>query len=369
MAYGTVSADVIQSSVTGVSLGAGNATRFKNRIINGNMVIDQRNAGALISSGTAIAYTLDRWYAGIGYSTGATVQQSTSAPTGFNNSLIVTVGTGAAASAANIARAYQVIEGLNVADLGWGTADAKTVTLSFWVKSSLTGTFSGGFYNSAANRSYVFTYAISAANTWEQKSVTIAGDTSGTWLTTNGAGIYINWDLGTGTTYQATSGSWQATAAWATSGSVKLAATTGATFYITGVQLEVGSSATGFEYVDYTTQLAMCQRYYYQLVTPSANAYQIGTGGTWNASQGQAGVFFPVTMRTLPTTSANSGTNYWGIDVAGVSTTTNSAWFGYRPSINYILVYNQGFSGLTGGQSASFYANNSASYMGFTAEL
>jgi hypothetical protein len=235
---------------------------FKNRIINGAMVIDQRNAGASVSIAAVAPYPVDRFVATIAQGSGHTAQRSTSAPTGFINSLLVTVGTGASASAGNVSRVFQSIEGLNVPDLDWGLATASTITLSFWVKSSLTGTFAGGIYNSAANRTYVFTYTISAANTWEQKSVTIAGDTSGTWLTTNGIGMTVNWDLGTGSTYQGTAGSWAAGAAWATSGSVKLAATSGATWSVTGVQLEKGSTATSFDYRPYGTELALCQRYF-----------------------------------------------------------------------------------------------------------
>lgn len=234
----------------------------RNRIINGNMLIDQRNAGASVNVVGTSAYAVDRFWATFSITTGTTAQQSTAAPSGFTNSLKITVGTGGTVVAGTICRTLQAIEGLNLYDLGWGSANAQTVTLSFWVQSSVTGTFAGGVYNGASNRTYVFTYAINSANTWEYKTVTIAGDTSGTWAKDNSVGMYVNWDLGTGSTYQAVAGSWGAGAAWSTSTSVKLASTTGATFYITGVQLEVGTAATPYEMQIYSDQLAQCQRYF-----------------------------------------------------------------------------------------------------------
>jgi len=280
---------------------------FKNRIINGAMVIDQRNAGASVSITPSTAYAVDRFVSVIAQGSGHTAQRSTSAPAGFINSLLVTVGTGASASAGNVSRIYQNIEGLNVADLDWGLATASTITLSFWVKSSLTGTFAGGVYNNAANRTYVFTYTISAANTWEQKSVTIAGDTSGTWLTTNGIGMTVNWDLGTGSTYQGTAGVWAAGAAWATSGSVKLAATSGATWSVTGVQLEKGSTATSFDYRPYGTELALCQRYAYQMNANDSNgANRFGLGFAQSTTKAFALTPHPVPMRIKPSVTATA---------------------------------------------------------------
>jgi hypothetical protein len=292
---------------------------MRNRIINGAMVIDQRNAGASVSITPSTAYPVDRFNVGIAQGSGHTAQRSTSAPTGFINSLLVTVGTGASASAGNVSRAFQSIEGLNISDLDWGLATASTITLSFWVKSSLTGTFAGGIYNSAANRTYVFTYTISAANTWEQKSVTIAGDTSGTWLTTNGIGMTVNWDLGTGSTYQGTAGVWAAGAAWATSGSVKLAATSGATWSVTGVQLEKGSTATSFDYRPYGTELALCQRYYQTstvFVSSSTDTYY----GIWA---------FKVSMRAAPTIAGGAA------GFVAATTANTEMWSGYQTSRNF----------------------------------
>jgi hypothetical protein len=329
MAYGTINADVVQSSVPGVSLGAGNATVFKNRIINGDMRIDQRNAGASITNlgAGAFNYVVDRWAYYATQASKFTIQQnagSVTPPVGFTNYLGVTSSSAYSSLAADIFLIDQPIEGFNAADLQWGTANAKTVTLSFWVRSSLTGTFGGSFMNSAQNRAYPFAYTISSANTWTQISITVAGDTSGTWLTTNGIGIYVFFNLGSGTTYSGTAGTWAGTPYYSATGATNVVATSGATFYITGVQLEVGSSATGFEYVNYTTQLAMCQRYYQK-------SFDIGTApvqnsGTYSGAiqyvvvvtgsvyYGQT-VAFPVLMRTSPTITYYSPgaatTNWW----------------------------------------------------------
>ena len=302
MAYGTISADVIQSSVTGVSLGAGNATVFKNRIINGDMRIDQRNAGASVTPING-DYGIDRWKVAMSAASKFSLQQnagSVTPPTGYINYLGITSASAYSLSASDYFVVRQNIEGLNIADLGWGTANAKTVTLSAWVYSSLTGTFGGALNNSGSSRSYPFTYSISTANTWTNISVTIAGDTSGTWLTTNGVGISVNFSVGTGTTYSGTAGSWSGSNYVSATGATSVVGTSGATFYLTGVQLEVGSSATGFEVVDYTTQLAMCQRYYQVLGNAVGNEIVIGAYGTTGATVYQT-LPCKVTMRTLPT--------------------------------------------------------------------
>jgi hypothetical protein len=251
---------------------------LKNRIINGDMRIDQRNAGASVStgSGTYGIYFLDRW--GVFGSGGGvfSIQQSSVAPTGFVNSTLITVTTADSSIAAGDYYQFrQAIEGFNIADFGWGTANAQTVTLSFWVLSSLTGTFGLSLRNSNSDRSYITTYTISSANTWEQKTVTIAGDTSGTWLTTNGVGIFLTFSLGVGSSFESTANSWQAGNFVATSGSVDLVGTNGATFYITGVQLEQNTSATPFERRLYNQELANCQRY-------AEVISLIGNGGTTN---------------------------------------------------------------------------------------
>ena len=238
---------------------------LKNKIINGDMRIDQRNAGAAVTINTGSNnYTLDRWQAQGTAAAGVyTVQRSTTAPSEFVNSFLATVTTADASLAAgDFYGVGQFIEGFNVADLGWGTANAKTVTISFWVRSSVTGTFGGSVGNSAFNRSYPFTYTISTANTFEYKTITIAGDTTGTWLTDNGIGVRLYFGLGVGSNLSGTAGAWAGVGTTSATGATNLMATVSATFYITGVQLEQGSTATPFERRLYNQELANCQRYF-----------------------------------------------------------------------------------------------------------
>ena len=309
---------------------------MKNRIINGAMVIDQRNAGAA-SANTINGYFLDRWDVAQSVTGKIIAQQnagSVTPPVGFTNYLGITSQSAYSLLSGDYYNVSQNIEGFNVADLMWGTANAKTVTLSFWVRSSLTGTFGGDLKNSAANRSYPFTYTISSANTWEQKSITVAGDTSGTWLTTNGIGLRIQISLGAGSTYSGTAGAWASANYASATGAVSVVGTNAATFYITGVQLEVGSTATSFDYRPYGTELALCQRYYWK-----------NSGGVWTGINAAAGavfsfpVFLPVSMRTAPTFSTNMtdantsvsaqpNANQWSLY------SQNSGWPTYSGSIN-----------------------------------
>jgi hypothetical protein len=246
------------------SLQAAAASPFglKNRIINGDMRIDQRNAGASITASDG-SFGVDRFKTAIAGSGVFTMQQSSTAPTGFSYSQLLTITTADTSIAASDEYSYrQFIEGYNTADLAWGTANAKTITLSFWVRSSVTGTYAVGLRNSAADRAYPATYTISSANTWEQKTITIAGDTSGTWLTTNGVGIGVIFSLGAGSNNQGTANSWNSGNLWSTSSATQWISNAGATFYITGVQLEIGTSATPFERRLYGQELINCQRYF-----------------------------------------------------------------------------------------------------------
>jgi len=320
MSYGQVNADVIGTSVANSSLGAGNATLMKNKIINGACVIDQRNAGASVTpttTGTNV-YTLDRWAVQLSQASKFSVQQnagSVTPPVGFTKYLGITSLSAYSVTSSDYFLLTQPIEGFNIADLGWGTANAKTVTLSFQVYSSLTGTFGATLMNDARNRSYPFTYTISSANTWTTISVTIAGDTTGTWRTDNGVGINIWFGLGVGSNFNGTAGSWSGNAYYGATGATSVVGTNGATFYITGVQLEVGSSATGYEYRQYGQELALCQRYYYQSWGISGNTPS-SSGNAWaglsiNTTEAYGTTTFPVSMRSAPTV-----TNY---DQAGAS--------------------------------------------------
>jgi hypothetical protein len=269
---------------------------FVNRIINGDMRIDQRNAGASVTLTAGGIYTVDRWQGVEDTDGGMTAQQDSSAPAGFVNSVKCTTTTAdASLTTTQNVQFRQAIEGLNVSDLAWGTADAKTVTISFWVRSSLTGTFGGSLRNSAVNRSYPFTYSISVADTWEQKSVTVAGDTSGTWLTTNGIGVTLTFGLGAGPDRSGTAGAWAGANYTSATGAVSVIGTLNATFYITGVQLEVGSVATPFERRPYGTEWALCQRYY-EVKSGAIAGYASGSG-----AQLRAPISYSTTKRAAPT--------------------------------------------------------------------
>ena len=275
----------------------------RNKIINGAMVTDQRNAGAAVTAdSTTSKYPVDRFFGTAQAADGVfTLQQSATVPAGFATSMIATVTTADASIGATQYYLFNhYIEGHNIADLGWGTASAKAITLSFWTRSSLTGTFGGVISNSAQNRSYPFTYSISAADTWEYKTVTIAGDTSGTWLTTNGVGIRLHFDLGIGSTYRGTAGAWAGATYLGATGATDVISTLNATWYITGVQLEAGDTATPFEHRSIGQELALCQRYY-SLFRPQAQT---------PATQFMITPFYyPVQMRAIPTLTQISAGN------------------------------------------------------------
>jgi hypothetical protein len=286
------------------------------------MVIDQRNAGASVTPADN-TYTLDRWQASQTVSSKFSVQQSSTVPTGFSNSMLITSLSAYSVASGEVFAMAQQIEGYNVADLNWGTANAKTVTLSFWVRSSLTGTFGGALANSNVTRSYPFSYTISTANTWEYKTVTIAGDTSGTWQTTTSTGIRVWIGLGVGSTYSGTAGAWAGADYRSTTGATSVVGTNGATFYITGVQLEVGSTATSFDYRPYGTELALCQRYYWK--NSGAPQYiRIGTGPANTTTDALITVFMQTPMRVAPTSVTTTGSfGVWaGATVFSVSAIT-----------------------------------------------
>jgi len=359
MYNGSITANAVTPSVN-----------MKNRIINGAMVIDQRNAGAssLASNST---YYLDRWGFFASQNNKFNIGQnlgSVTPPAGFTNYLGLNVASAVSVASGDYFSVAQKIEGFNIADLGWGTANAKTVTLSFQVYSSLTGTFGAVFRNSSNARAYPFTYTISSANTWTSISVTVVGDTTGTWNTNNSSGIEIWWNLGAGSTFSTTAGAWAAGNFTAPTGATSVVGTNGATFYITGVQLEVGSTATSFDYRPYGTELALCQRYYVQFL--GSNAYeQLCIGMSSTNQNGYCVVPLPVTMRSTPTLtySTVSTTLRWtqldnsfnGTAIAIDQSSTKT------PQI-YLTVA----SGMTSYRTGFITANNSTSaYVGFSSEL
>lgn len=297
---------------------------FKNRIINGGMGIDQRNAGASFTpSSGAYTYSLDRWFCYATQSSKYTVQQnagSVTPPTGFRNYLGVTSSSAYAITASDIFMVGQRIEGFNIADLGWGAAGAQTVTLSFWVRSSLTGTFGGTVNADGQTYNYPFTYTISAANTWEQKSVTIPGPTGGTWVTNNGIGLQLNFGLGVGSTTSGTAGSWQTNPAgnFSATGATSVVGTNGATFYITGVQLERGSVATSFDFRDYGRELMLCQRYLPAFPVTAASWRLPAVGLAPAGSTVFLTITFPTTTRVPATGMVVSSAGHWVVGVDGL---------------------------------------------------
>jgi hypothetical protein len=344
-----------------VSAGSGNAPTwstvssdtvgFKNRIINGAMVIDQRNAGASVTP-TASAYTLDRWYANISQSSKFSVQQnagSVTTPSGFTNYLGITSLSAYSIGATDYFILQQAIEGFNTADLKWGTAFAQNVTLSFQVYSSLTGTFGGTISSGASQRAYPFTYTISSANTWTTVSVTIAGDTGGTWNgATNGVGVIVRFGLGVGSTYSATAGSWTSTNfIFSATGATSVVGTNGATFYITGVQLEKGSTATSFDYRPYGQEFYLCQRYY-QTLPFGSGFFSMGGAIATNNVRGTL-LKLDTVMRaaptvTIPASGSGAGQMFYSTASGGTPSTigTNSV---QRAQVNSFQIEGDGYTG------------------------
>ena len=269
---------------------------LKNRIINGDMRIDQRNAGASVTPSSGNTYTLDRWFLAASQASKVSIQQSSTAPTGFTKSLKVTSLSAYTVGSSDYFDIVQKIEGYNIADLGFGTANAKTFTFSFWVQSSITGTFGGVLLNGSENYSYPFTYTISAANTWEQKSITVTAPTGGTWFSDNNSGLEILFGLGAGSTYSGTANSWASATYLSATGGQSVVGTNGATWYVTGVQLEVGSTATPFERRMYGYELALCQRYWWT----NPNTYRYVKMRESTRLRGIT-ISLPVTMRATPT--------------------------------------------------------------------
>jgi hypothetical protein len=363
MSYGTVQAEKMTTE-SGYSLGAGNASSFKNRLINGGMVIDQRNGGSSVTITNILAatYTVDRWAAYGSVTSKFSFQRnagSVTPPSGFVNYLGATSLSSYTVGASELYYVYQPIEGFNFADLAWGSAGAQPVTISFWVRSSLTGSFSGAITNGAYNRSYPFSYTINAANTWEYKTVTIPGDTIGTWATDNTTGANLFFNLGTGSNNLGTANAWAASGRTGVTGSQSIIATNGATFYITGVQLEVGTVATSFDWRPYSTELNLCLRYFFNLPTS-------GGGSTWLLafynSLARFPIPIPVPMRATPSvtlTGTAAGAIFTTVDDANYVNMTYSGASTGSPSLSNTFVALYGtVSVSTAGASVAYVQNN-----------
>ncbi len=359
MYNGSITANAVTPSVN-----------MKNRIINGAMVIDQRNAGASVSNlAGALTYSVDRWPVNCSAANKFTMQQnagSVTPPAGFANYLGLTSSSAYSSGSSDYFHLYQPIEGYNIADLNWGTANAKTVTASFWVRASVTGTYGGIIINSAATANYPFTYTVNSANTWEQKTLTIVGPTIGTWNSTNGTGLEFRFDLGNGSDYTTgTAGAWSASFGYP-SGTVKFVATNGGTLYLTGVQIEVGSTATSFDYRPYTTELQLCQRYFVVIISGTAKYFAMGS--QYNSTTLNGVIPFPVTMRANPTSASSSGTNYYVFYRNNTGDDFNSITIEGASPQQTGFFNNTEISG-TGGQVGTVYAQNASAFIAFQAEL
>ena len=348
---------------------SGGAFSFKNRIINGDMRIAQRGTAAVTGNGD---FPVDRFVIANTTDGGYSAQQDSSVPPGFVNSVKITTTTADATLATTQALQFrQPIEGTNVSDFGWGTANAKTVTISFWVRSSLTGTFGGSLKNNGNTRSYAFEYSISAADTWEYKTVTIPGDTTGTWLTTTGEGIMLTFGLGVGPDRSGAAGSWDGANYVSATGAVSVIGTLDATWYVTGVQLEVGSVATPFERRPFGAELALCQRYYYRAKSTKED-YGFGVAFIESATVSGLLIPFPVPMRTIPSALEQSGTaGDYRVRAAGGTRTCSAV-----PTISASITteYLGGVaatvaSGQTAGWAGYMRATNSNAFLGWSAEL
>jgi len=351
-----MSIDASQSVDFTNNIDAPNTFGMKNRLINGGMTIAQRGTTSVSANG---AYPIDRWLITGSQSSKFTAQQSSDAPTGFANSVVLTSSSAYPVTGNDYFSFYQQIEANNVSDLALGTASAKTVTVSFWVKSSLTGSFGGSLQNSAEDRCYSYAYTINAANTWEYKTITVVGDTTGTWLTGTSCGLIVWFGLGATGARVGTAGAWgtQSGAGLQPTGTVSLVGTSGATLYITGVQLEKGTQATSFDFRDYGREMMLCQRYFYKTNIDNATACTGGLyGSCYSAGAGTMSINHPVNMRSAPTASFGGTQN--NLYIAGISTNkaytiggsnigSQAAWFEFSGAgftTGYGVAFNGQFS-------------------------
>ena len=352
---------------------------LKNRLINSDMRIDQRNAGASVTNAATSVFSVDRWQVFGSQASKCTIQQnagSVTPPTDFTNYVGITSSSAYSVTSTDQFVFFQPFEGYNMADLNWGTANAKTITLSFWVRSSLTGTFSAGIANYGATRSYVTTYTINAANTWEYKTITIAGDTSATWTasssssTTNGGWGYLNFNLGCGTNYNTTANTWATGNYKGVTGATSVVGTNGATFYITGVQLEQNTSATPFERRLYNQELANCQRYFITFGGDSTNQNFFITQA-YSTTQFNGGALpFPVKMRTTPTFSYSALSDFYSQNsTSGAITPTAITQSGGEVSTMNGIIGGTVASGLSAGNASLFFAATANARLRFSAEL
>ena len=346
----------------------------KNLIINGDMMIDQRNNGASATITTNGQYTVDRFQAQMSQASKYSVEQVGTSPAGFYYNLQATSAAATTVAAGDFFALEQRVEGFNALNLNWGSSLAETVTLSFWVKSSLTGTFTAGLRNGATNRSFPFTYTISNAATWEYKTITIPGDTTGTWAVTNTTSIRVNWSLGQGTNFTSSTnsgstGAWQAGNFAGVNSAVNVVSTSGATFNITGVQLEANTAATPFENLQFGQKLVLCQRYFQVLSYAASTIAAIGA--TTSAAAALAHISYSQKRATptvtLPPSSKTDGFSFLAASGAYPSTVgTNTA---DRISVNNARISGASYGGLGSGGSGSILFSTGAQVITISSEL
>lgn len=326
--------------VSGTTTAPSNYNGFKNRIINGEMRISQRY-GASVPTPSHGTYVLDRWK--VANQIGSiTAGRSTTAPNGFTNSFVATVTSSGSAGTNQWTGLWQVIEGQNIADLAWGTSAAQPISISFWVRSSQTGTYCVSLNNAAYNYSYVSSYTIGSANTWEYKTVTVPGPTAGTWANDISAGVNLTFGLNSSTTYgTSTLNTWASVSSlFLMSSQTNWCGTVGNTFYLTGVQLEAGANPTAFERRDIGQEIAMCQRYYMDF-NDTYNGGILASGSMQNM---RYNLTLPVEMRTSPTVSfptSSAGFTPFSLGGAGAPRrvaleVSFSARSDFRPQVNVI---------------------------------
>jgi hypothetical protein len=340
------SAAIASTKLSGVTSPAG----FRNLVINGDMQIAQRSTSvASISSGTTY-HTLDRFRVDISSLGTFTMSQSTDVPSGygFANSLKLDCTTAdASPSAGDNLLIRQIFEGQNLQYLKKGTSNALSLTLSFWVKSTKTGTFIAELQDTDNSRTISKSYTVSVSNTWEFKTVTFAGDTTGAFTNDNGESLRLNFWLGAGSDF--TSGTLQTN--WGSSanvtdravGQVNIADSTSNDFLITGVQLEAGTSATDFEFLPIDVDLARCYRYYYQTVSSESIGISI------SATQAAFKAKLPVTMRATPALTMPTSGSYRG-DVLNGGKTSATAPVSANPTTADVYWYNTGYTGASAGE-------------------
>ena len=350
-----------------------NIVQSKNIIINGDMSIAQRSASvSSITSDNAI-HTLDRYRTRLTTLGTWTQSQSTTVPSGqgFAKSLKMDCTTADASPAAGD-RLFitQRIEGQNLQYLKKGTSNAQSLTLSFWVRSNKTGTYICELYDQNNSRHINKSYTISVADTWEKKTITYDGDTTGAFTNNNGNSLECAWWLGAGTTY--TSGTLQTSWGSGTNanravGQVNLGDSTSNDWYITGVQLEAGSVASDFEFLPVDVNLQRCQRYYYR-INPNSTSGSIGSAAYYISTAVFTMLEFPTSMRTSPSLELATGTNYYNINRNGDNDQFND--FSLNTSnIDSAHLYTDSNVSSTAGFAGRTRFNSASGYVAFSAEL